>query len=370
MPIYMDRHDIPDVTAKDVAEAHQEDLKIQNNYDCRALTYWFDEERGMAFCLIEAPNQASVQNLHNHAHGLIPNQIIEVEATVVEAFLGRIEDPEDQKNSDLRIINDPAFRAIMLIDLNEFIQISAKLGTDEAFNILQIFKEMFRGELSKYNGLSVEHSDEYFIASFTSVAQSVLCALAIQQCLREYDYSISNYKSQARISLSAGVPVSGDDIFFGSTMKLAKRLCFITPTGQIMVASAVNDLYKAQKLNIKGEENSISVLSPANEKFLSHIMDIIEANDGDAAFDVEAFRKQMGMSKSQLYRRITSVTGYSPNDFIKEYRLKKAIKLIEKQKGNISEIAYDAGFSSLSYFSKCFQKRFAVLPSDYANAIA
>ncbi len=45
MPIYMDRHDLPGVTAKDVAEAHQKDLKIQEAHGCRALTYWFDEER-------------------------------------------------------------------------------------------------------------------------------------------------------------------------------------------------------------------------------------------------------------------------------------------------------------------------------------
>ena len=50
MPIFMDRHDIPGATAKDVAEAHKQDLAIQDDFNCRALTYWFDEEKGMAFC--------------------------------------------------------------------------------------------------------------------------------------------------------------------------------------------------------------------------------------------------------------------------------------------------------------------------------
>ncbi len=49
MPIYMDRHDLEAATAKDVAEAHQVDLKIQHHYNCRGLTYWYDEERGTAF---------------------------------------------------------------------------------------------------------------------------------------------------------------------------------------------------------------------------------------------------------------------------------------------------------------------------------
>ena len=96
MPIYMDRHDLAAVTAKDVAEAHREDLKIQDNYNCKGLTYWFDEKRGTAFCLVEAPNADCVKEMHDNAHGLIPHQIIEVESNVVNAFLGRIEGEEEK----------------------------------------------------------------------------------------------------------------------------------------------------------------------------------------------------------------------------------------------------------------------------------
>ncbi|MEK6476486.1 nickel-binding protein [Catalinimonas sp. 4WD22] len=371
MPIFMDRHDVPGVTARDVAEAHQEDLKIQSNYDCRALTYWFDEERGMAFCLIEAPGEASVQKLHDHAHGLIPNQIIEVEPKVVEAFLGRIEDPEEQNATNL-IINDPAFRSIMVIGLDEVIQIQKKTGNQEAVGALNTIKETLESELSKHNGLKVEHNENCFIASFASVTQSVLCALAIQQCFKEHNATNTKHKIYTRIGLSAGVPVStsGSDGFFGDTVKLAKRLCFTLHTGQVAVASLVSELYNAQKLNIQTEEKTLSPLSPSDENFLNQTMDLMESSACTADFDVEAFSKHMGISKPQLYRKTTAISGYSPNDLIKEYRLKRALQLIEQQSGNISEIAYDTGFNSLSYFSKCFQKRFDILPSDYAHAIA
>ena len=79
MPIYMDRHDLSGVTAKDVAQAHQKDLSIQEDFGCRGITYWFDEERGAAFCLIEAPDKNAVKEMHDHAHGLVPHQILEVE---------------------------------------------------------------------------------------------------------------------------------------------------------------------------------------------------------------------------------------------------------------------------------------------------
>ena len=58
----------------------------------------------------------------------------------------------------------------------------------------------------------------------------------------------------------------------------------------------------------------------------------------------------------------------SPNTFLKEYRLNKALGLLNRKKGNVSEIAFEAGFNSLSYFSKCFQKRYKLLPSDYLSS--
>jgi AraC-like DNA-binding protein len=62
------------------------------------------------------------------------------------------------------------------------------------------------------------------------------------------------------------------------------------------------------------------------------------------------------------------LTGKSPNTFLKEYRLNEALHLLDKNANNISAIAFDTGFSSPSYFSKCFQKKYGCLPSDYLPA--
>src|SRR5881396_2139747 len=116
MPIYMDRHDVSEsVTADAIAQLHQADLKIQDQFGCRGLTYWFDEKRKTAFCLIEAANAQAIYEMHSQAHGQVPHSIIEVDASIVESFLGRIEDPEKAKDTTLNIINDPAFRTIMFI---------------------------------------------------------------------------------------------------------------------------------------------------------------------------------------------------------------------------------------------------------------
>jgi len=112
----MDRHDVSDsVTAEHVAQLHRADLKIQDVFGCRGITYWFDDKRKTAFCLFEAPNEQAIREMHNVAHGQIPHSIIEVDAGIVESFLGRIEDPTEKQNNALNIIGDPAFRTIMVI---------------------------------------------------------------------------------------------------------------------------------------------------------------------------------------------------------------------------------------------------------------
>jgi AraC-like DNA-binding protein len=83
---------------------------------------------------------------------------------------------------------------------------------------------------------------------------------------------------------------------------------------------------------------------------------------------VDDFCKPVGYSKSQLYRKIISLTGKSPNTFIKEYRLNEALALLNRHNANISGIAYETGFSSPSYFTKCFQKKYGNLPSEYLPA--
>ena len=120
MPIFMDRHEIKGINAKHVSEIHQIDLNVQDKFGCKALTYWFDEKTGMAFCLVDAPEKTAVINMHKNSHGAIPHQIIEVNTDLVEAFLGRITDPkppDDQAETEL-VINESAIRTIMYIEFH------------------------------------------------------------------------------------------------------------------------------------------------------------------------------------------------------------------------------------------------------------
>jgi len=79
MPLYIDHHEhVEGLTAEAVADAHRKDLEVQDKHDAKALRYWFNEEKGEVFCLIEAPSAEAAADLHREAHGLMADEITEV----------------------------------------------------------------------------------------------------------------------------------------------------------------------------------------------------------------------------------------------------------------------------------------------------
>lgn len=364
----MDRHDVSEtVTAENVAQLHQEDLKIQDQFGCRGLTYWFDNKRKTAFCLIEAPDRKAIQKMHSKAHGQVPHSVIEVDTSIVESFLGRIEDPEKAKNTALNIINDPAFRTIMVINLQ---RLPLKQNDAALFkSSLHNYNNTVLKLLNVYEGKLVKQNENHFLVSFKSVSNAMHAAFEIRVVFKDFRNDINNDKILLKIGLSAGAPVTEKKLIFEDTIKLAERMCTIIK-GEIIVSSEVKELYNSENSNALREEESQIFLTQADEKFLTLLMDFTELTWNDAKLKVDDFSKPMGCSKSQLYRKMMLLTGKSPNTFIKEYRLNEALRLLNKNTGNISEIAFETGFSSPSYFSKCFQKRYSHLPSDYLSGKA
>jgi len=366
MPIYMDRHDVSEaVTAENIAQLHQEDLKVQNQFGCRGFTYWFDEKRKTAFCLIEAADAQAIYEMHSHAHGEVPHSVIEVDASIVESFLGRIEDPEKAKNTALSIINDPAFRTIMVVELK---LLSPKQNDPTQFKFsLNNYNVSVLEVLQSYDGSPVKQTDNQFLVSFKSVSNAVRAAVDIQSGFKKFSDDIKDDKAFIKIGLNAGVPVTKKQLIFEDTIKLAERMCeFIK--GEIIVSSEVKDLYKSENSNTFIKGKNIFILTQTDEEFLNHLIDYIESTWANVNLRVDDFSKPMGCSKSQLYRKMKLLTGKSLNTIINEYRLTEALKLLNKNSGNISEIAFETGFSSPSYFSKCFRKRYGRYPSGYLSA--
>jgi signal transduction histidine kinase/DNA-binding response OmpR family regulator len=105
--------------------------------------------------------------------------------------------------------------------------------------------------------------------------------------------------------------------------------------------------------------------STTDQKFLKRILETLSSRFQDPDYSAELFAKEVGLSRSQLHRKLKAVTGQSANEFIRIYRLNFARKLIEKHFGNIAEVSYESGFNNPSYFAECFKKQFGLSPSEY-----
>jgi AraC-like DNA-binding protein len=92
----------------------------------------------------------------------------------------------------------------------------------------------------------------------------------------------------------------------------------------------------------------------------------VENNLSDPEFSVDKLSREIGMSRVHLYKKLTSLTGKSPIEFIRIIRLRRAAQLLEKSQLSVSEIAYQVGFNNPKYFTKYFKSEYRTLPSEYA----
>ena len=120
---------------------------------------------------------------------------------------------------------------------------------------------------------------------------------------------------------------------------------------------------------IKASELNLSNLDyiSIDKEFLTRATSLIEENIQDSDFDMNVFAKKINMSKSTLYRKIKSLTGLSPVEFVKNIRLKHACKMLKDKSISISEVAYSSGFSNPKYFAVCFKDEFGITPSEYQS---
>lgn len=104
--------------------------------------------------------------------------------------------------------------------------------------------------------------------------------------------------------------------------------------------------------------------SSLDKKFIDKVLNYINDNIGNPDLTVELLASHLHLSRSQFYRKIKALTNQTANEFLRNIRLQKAKQIIELGNSNISEVCYQVGFSSPSYFTKCFKSNFGMLPTE------
>ena len=120
--------------------------------------------------------------------------------------------------------------------------------------------------------------------------------------------------------------------------------------------------------NVELAPSEVKVVSKDKE-FLRRLIEFIELNMSNSDLSIDDVCKEMGLSRTQLYRKLKGLVGQSANELIRSIRLKRAAQLIKSNEMTISEITYEVGFNDLQYFRFCFKKQFGVNPSEYGTEI-
>ena len=162
---------------------------------------------------------------------------------------------------------------------------------------------------------------------------------------------------------------------FSSTY-LKARIDSLFTQRKLLQEKFINQLATNNETTICSSEKSDFSLDPSKPEIISHdklfiqqIMEYIEEQMDNPDLTIDDFSNKLLLSRSIFYRKLKSITGLSPIDFIREVRIKRAIQLIESESYNFSQVAYMTGFTDPKYFSRCFKKYSGMTPSEYKSSI-
>ncbi|MEO0473877.1 MAG: helix-turn-helix transcriptional regulator, partial [Bacteroidota bacterium] len=245
-------------------------------------------------------------------------------------------------------------------------------------------KERIGQFVAQYRGNIVQIHDHGFIATFEGPSKAAHCSIALVDALKSL---------QTQLSVGIHIKEATVDAVLSLNSEIQKFLDAIlewTEPNQILITQSVKNLLSGAGLQFSHHKNiastglgdSISlhlvsdpsashpIAEPAiqshllkNDSFLENVLQCIDKHLSEESFGVEMLCKEIGMSERQLQRKLKAITNKSPIQLISSVRLHRAKELILNRKYNITEVSFQTGFSSPSYFSHCFKKEFGLTPS-------
>ncbi|KPL10053.1 MAG: hypothetical protein AMS26_21985 [Bacteroides sp. SM23_62] len=150
----------------------------------------------------------------------------------------------------------------------------------------------------------------------------------------------------------------------------------LKPFDAVELQSRISNLI-AQRKRLREKYRKEFLIEPSNSEafpelsddFLIKVLNILNSNLSDSEYSVEQLCQDVGLSQSQLYRKVTALTDHSPVEFIRNIRLKRAAELFRRGQKNVSTVLYSVGFNTPSHFSRYFRELYGVNPSDYIRKI-
>lgn len=370
MPLYIDFHKAVNATVEELKMAHLAYKAVQQKYGVTYHQFWVNEEEGTVFCLVEAPDKETCEAIHQEADGLMTCSIVEVEAGMYELFMRRDHMEEKRQTRKFNEHADPSIRLVLVTDFRK-ITAGGGIGRDASQKSEYTLKDLTLSILARFNGREVNWlPDGSIVSVFDSPLNTLQCALQIQAELRNHEDSRAEcfFNAGFRMGLSAEQPLPGTNDFFSGAIKHACRLCRVARAGELLISAKMQECCDVKEVARQVfPEAELRLLTSREEAFMSRMYSISEEQLAEENFTVDHLCRNIGMSRPQLYRKTVLLTGKSPNDFIRDLRMEKALTLIRKKAGNIAEIALEVGYNNPSYFARCFQLRYGCAPSRFVE---
>lgn len=252
-------------------------------------------------------------------------------------------------------------------------------------------RELIESLIVQYRGSIVQYVPTRFIATFEGPSKAVHCSIELVDAIRKVEAKLSvgvhiregavdqahfisdDTETFVEVMLRQALP---NQILITQTVRnllsgaglsfLQDKSVFETSSGASYQLFSVTD----QSMSLPEEPGEVSLGKlPQNDSFLENVLQSIDDHLNNEAFGVEMLCREVGISERQLQRKLKAVTNKSPNQLITSVRLHRAKELLTKRNYTVAEVAFQTGFTSPSYFSKCFKREFRKSPSDLMGIV-
>lgn len=262
---------------------------------------------------------------------------------------------------------------------------AARIISDRIPNSEQ--QEFFKDYVAQFNGRIIQGDGKTFVATFEGPSRAVNCSFGLIDVAKSLDSEIviaihikegtvrdSNFISNETSSFLESIfeDANPNQIIITQTVKYLllgaglnfyqlKKPIFDSISREPYVLFSVDDVIT----DTTKPSNFYFDQLPKNNSFVDNVLQSIDTHIEDELFTVEKLCEEIGISERQLQRKLKALTSKSPNQLISSVRLHRAKELLLENTFNISEVAYQTGFSNPSYFSKSFKKEFGFTPSEF-----
>lgn len=351
MPIYLIQHITHNEIAISLAVAFY--TKLQLIFSDKFINCWVSTEKNSVFFLIKATDKKFIKHLYFKAPNLCPYKIALVNSHLAYAFLKTTQKLKKTQSKSLLKTTKQSVVFIAKI-LNKRFHQSKYEKLSEKEDLLRK-KAIIENSISSYDGSQVDNGeDEVIIASFNSSKTAITCASSVLEVLSERAENIPlKIIIHPFVTENAGlIPVKLIPVLINAIhyIKTEKKIIFIPN--------------KENEPSFSNGGINIYRLSFDDKSFLFNLINVLSENYHKPKFNTVDICRLMMMCKTKLYRKSKAITGSSINQILKEFRLLSSVDSMKTNSSNIGQISTDVGFSSNSYFSNCFKKKFGISPKE------